>query len=217
MRIIGLTGSIACGKSTVAAALRHMGATVIDGDQLSHQLTAENGCALPAIRQCFGDGVFHPDGTLDRRALGRVVFGDDSARSQLNAIMHPLVLSLTQQQIAQARQAGASLCVLDMPLLYETGMDALCHRVWCVRLPRGLQLQRLMARDGLTQAEAEARLRSQLSADEKAARAEIVIDTSGTMDYTRAKLPALFAQELALAQEKETPHASTHPPAKPQG
>lgn len=219
MRIIGLTGSIACGKSTVAAALKEMGAAVIDGDQLSRQVTAENGCALPAIRQAFGDEVFHPDGALNRRALGAVIFGDDAAREKLNAIIHPLVIDLTRQHIRQAQLAGAEVCVLDVPLLYETGMDALCHRVWCVWLPREVQLQRLMARDGFTLTEAQARLRSQLSADEKAARAEIVIDTSGSMDYTKSKLPALFAQELALAHEKEKNHASTQPgaPAEPQG
>lgn len=219
MRIIGLTGSIACGKSTVAAALKDMGAAIIDGDQLSRQVTAENGCALPAIRQTFGDGVFHPDGSLNRRALGAVVFGDDAAREKLNAIIHPLVFDLTHQQIDLARQSGAEVCVLDVPLLFETGMDSLCHRVWCVWLPQETQLQRLMARDGFTRPEALARLRSQLSADEKAARSQIVIDTSGSMDYTKSKLPALFAAELALAREKETPHASTNPsaPAEPQG
>lgn len=219
MRIIGLTGSIACGKSTVAAALKDMGAAIVDGDQLSRQVTAPGGCALPGIRQTFGDGVFFPDGTLDRRALGSLVFGDDAAREKLNAIIHPLVFDLTRQQIRQAQQAGAEVCILDVPLLFETGMDSLCDRVWCVWLPQETQLQRLMARDGFTQAEALARLRSQLSADEKAARSQIVIDTSGSMDYTKSKLPALFAQELALARKKETHHASTNPsaPAQPQG
>lgn len=218
MRIIGLTGSIACGKSTVAAALKDMGATIIDGDQLSRQVTAPGGCALPAIRQAFGDGVFHPDGTLDRRALGNLVFGDAAAREKLNAIIHPLVFDLTRQHIRQAQQAGAEVCVLDVPLLFETGMDALCHRVWCVWLPQETQLQRLMERDGFTRDEALNRLRSQLSADEKAARSQIVIDTSGSIDYTKSKLPALFAQELALVREKETHHASTNSraPAQPQ-
>lgn len=219
MRIIGLTGSIACGKSTVAAALREMGALIIDGDQLSRQVTVPGGCALPAIRQNFGDGVFHPDGTLDRRALGNVVFRDEAARAKLNAIIHPLVFDLTRQQLRQAQQTGAEVCVLDVPLLFETGMDSLCDRVWCVWLPRETQLHRLMTRDGFTRSEALARLRSQLSADEKAARSQIVIDTSGSMDYTKSKLPALFAQELALAHEKEAHHASTNPnvPAQPQG
>ena len=199
MRIIGLTGSIACGKSNVSATLAELGAYVIDGDLLSRQVTAPGGIALPAIRQTFGDGVFNPDGTLDRRALGSVVFGNEEALARLNAIIHPMVKQLTRQHIEEAQRSGAPLCVLDMPLLYEAGMDDLCHRVWCVWLPRDIQLQRLMTRDGFTLAEAEARLASQLSADEKAARAHVVIDTSGSIEYTKSMIPALYAQEIALA------------------
>lgn len=199
MRTIGLTGSIACGKSNVSDTLRRLGAAVIDGDLLSREVTSPGGPALPAIRDAFGNEVFLPDGTLDRRALGSRVFGNDEALARLNGIIHPMVIALTKQRIEDARQAGAPLCVLDMPLLYETGMDALCDRVWCVWLPRHLQLERLMARDGFSPEEAEARLSSQLSADEKAARAHVVIDTSGSIETTQAMIPALYAQELALA------------------
>ncbi len=199
MRIIGLTGSIACGKSNVSATLAELGAAVIDGDVLSRRLTAPGGAALPAIRAAFGDGVFLPDDTLDRRALGAAVFGHEENRRQLNAILHPMIIDLTRREIEAARLAGAPLCVLDMPLLYEAGMDSLCDRVWCVWIPRETQLQRLMARDGFTREEAESRLRSQLSADEKAARAHVVIDTSGSIEYTKSMIPALFAQELALS------------------
>ena len=199
MRTIGLTGSIACGKSNVSATLAELGAYVIDGDLLSREVTAPGGIALPALREAFGDGIFHPDVTLDRRTLGSIVFGDEDARARLNGIIHPMVIALTKQRIEEARLSGAVLCVLDMPLLYETGMEVLCDRVWCVWLPRETQLQRLMDRDGFALEEAEARLRSQLSADEKAARADVVIDTSGSIEYTKSMIPALYAQELALA------------------
>lgn len=199
MRTIGLTGSIACGKSNVSATLAALGAYVIDGDLLSREVTAPGGMARPALREAFGDGIFHPDGTLDRRALGSIVFGNEEALTRLNGIIHPMVIALTKQRIKTARLSGADLCVLDMPLLYETGMESLCDRVWCVWLPRETQLQRLMDRDGFTREEAEARLRSQLSADEKAARADVVIDTSGSIEYTKSIIPALYAQELALA------------------
>lgn len=199
MRVIGLTGSIACGKSNVSATLAELGATIIDGDLLSREVTAPGGIALPAIREAFGDEVFLPDGTLNRRALGSAVFGDEEARQRLNAIIHPMVIRLTRERIEQARKAGAPLCVLDMPLLFEAGMEHLCDRIWCVWLPRELQLQRLMARDGYTREEAEARLRSQLSADEKAARAHVVIDTSGSIEYTKSMIPALYAKEIAPA------------------
>lgn len=199
MRTIGLTGSIACGKSNVSATLGDLGAFIIDGDLLSRELTAPGGAALPAIRETFGDGVFQSDGTLNRRALGSIVFGDDKARAALDALMQPALRTMILQRMEQARQSSARLCVLDMPLLYEAGLDALCDSVWCVWLPREIQLQRLMARDGFTLEEAEARLRSQLSADEKAARAQVVIDTSGSIDYTKAMIPDLFAREIAQA------------------
>ena len=199
MRTIGLTGSIACGKSNVSAALRELGAAVVDGDLLSRELTAPGGKALPAIRRAFGGGVFHGDGTLNRRALGNMVFASGEDRARLDSLMQPLLRSLILRRMEEARAGGAKICVLDMPLLYEAGLDALCDTVWCVHLPRDEQIRRLMARDGLTLPQAEARLRSQLSSDEKAARARVVIDTSGSIDETRAMIPALYAQELALA------------------
>lgn len=199
MRTIGLTGSIACGKSNVSAVLRELGAAVVDGDLLSRELTAPGGPALPAIRETFGDGVFHADGTLNRRALGDVVFASDAARQRLDGLMQPLLRSLILRRMEEARAGGAKICVLDMPLLFEAGLDTLCDTVWCVHLPREEQLRRLMARDGLTLSQAEARLRSQLSSEEKAARAQVVIDTSGSIDDTRAMIPALYARELDLA------------------
>ena len=197
MRVIGLTGGIACGKSTVSAVLREMGAVVIDGDVLSRELTAPGGIALPAIRSRFGEGVFLPDGSLNRRALGAVIFGSDEAREALDAIMQPMLRRMILEGIEAARASGAIICVLDMPLLYEAGLEGLCDRVWCAWIPRETQLERLMARDGFTREEAEARLRSQLPTAEKAARADVVIDTSGSIQYTRAMLPALFDRELS--------------------
>ena len=201
MRVIGLTGGIACGKSNVSDTLRSLGAVIIDGDVLSRELTAPGGMALPALWEAFGSSVFHDDGTLNRKALGSVVFHDDHARETLDAIMQPLLLSLIRQRMDQARDTGAAVCVLDMPLLYEKELDHLCDRVWCVYIPRELQLSRLMERDGFALADAEARLRSQMPADEKAARADVVIDTSGTISYTKSRIPPLYAEELRLATQ----------------
>lgn len=212
MRIIGLTGGIACGKSNVSETLRELGAVIIDGDLLSRELTVPGGPALPGIRTCFGDGVFHPDGTLNRRALGAVVFGSDEKRAALDAIMQPLLRQLILRRIEDARLQGAALCVLDMPLLYEAGLDELCDRVWCVYIPRETQLERLMARDGFTLEEAEARLRSQLPAKEKADRAQVVIDTSASIGYTKAMIPPLYAQEIRLhhAPDEGGLHGKSH-------
>lgn len=199
MLVLGLTGGIACGKSTISLTLAELGAIIVDGDVLSRELTVENGAALPEIRRAFGDGVFHPDGTLDRRALGAVVFADDSARDKLDAIMQPLLLTLILRGIEDARLCGAQVCVLDMPLLYEKELDRLCDRVWCAYIPRPTQIERLMERDGFTLEEAESRLRSQLPAEEKAARADVVIDTSGPMDYTKECVISLYAKEVGTS------------------
>lgn len=196
MKVLGLTGGIACGKSTISLTLRELGAVIVDGDVLSRELTADGGLALSAIREAFGAGVFRPDGTLDRRALGAVVFSDDTARERLDRIMQPLLRRLILRDIAAARDSGAKVCVLDMPLLYEKGLDMLCDRVWCAVLPRETQIERLMARDGFTREAAEARLRSQLPTAEKAARADVVIDTSGTIRYTKECVMALYTKEI---------------------
>ena len=201
MLVLGLTGGIACGKSTISLTLAELGAVIIDGDVLSRELTAEGGLALPAIRDVFGDVVFHPDGTLNRRALGAVVFSDDNARAALDAIMQPLLLEMIRRGIEDARQSAADVCVLDMPLLYEKELDRLCDRVWCAYIPRDIQLERLMNRDGFTLDEAEDRLRSQLPAGEKAARADVIIDTSGSIQYTKECVISLYAKEVGSSAD----------------
>ena len=129
MRIIGLTGGIACGKSTISLTLKSLGATIIDGDQLSRALTQPGGLALPAIRAEFGSEVFHADGTLDRRALGSLIFASDERRHALDDLMQPLLREMIEREILRAKEGGAKICVLDMPLLYEAGLDGLCNTV----------------------------------------------------------------------------------------
>ncbi len=227
MRIIGLTGSIACGKSTVSAAIsREADCRIIDGDLLSRELTAPDGAALTPIRKCFGDAVFQPDGQLDRSALGKLVFSDFRSRTQLDQLMAPLLRELTDERIRQAREQGVTLCFLDYPLLFEAGYDSLCDSVWCVYLPRALQLERLMARDKLSAQEASARINAVLSSEEKAARSQVVIDNSGTPEETLALLPALLDSERRKAaprrrrsaryqSEEPTPADETRPDSFP--
>ena len=213
MKIIGLTGGIACGKSTISLTLAELGAVIVDGDVLSRELTGEGGAALPAIRSAFADGVFHPDGTLNRRALGAVVFADDQARDTLDDIMQPMLREMILQRIEDARSSDAAACILDMPLLYEKDLDSLCDRVWCAYVPRETQLERLMLRDGFTREEAEQRLRSQLPADKKAAKADVVIDTSGPIQYTKESVISLYAKEVRRPDGVESEHPSSAKPA----
>ncbi|MEA4898731.1 dephospho-CoA kinase [Bacillota bacterium Meth-B3] len=191
---LGLTGGVGCGKSTAAAHLKALGAHVVDADEIARALTAEDGEALDAIRARFGDAVFGPDGALDRRALGDRVFADVGERRALEAILHPAIQRKMLSEIDEADREGASVVVLDVPLLFETGFDALCDEVWVVTASREQQALRVMARDRLTRAEAEARILSQMPLAEKEARADRVISTGRPIDEVRAELKRLYRE-----------------------
>ncbi len=197
MRTIGLTGGIACGKSNVSAILASLGAVVIDGDLLAREAVAPGSEGLTAIREAFGDAVFHEDGTLNRRMLGDRVFQNPEEKAKLDSIMQPVIRSLTVARMQEAANAGAKVCVLDMPLLYEFGYEALCDTVWCVYLSPEKQLQRLMERDHMTRQQAMNRIESQMPAAEKAARAQTVIHTDGTLEETQNLVRQLVAREVA--------------------
>ena len=187
---IGLTGSIACGKSTVSSYLRELGYFVADADAISHRLTAPGGAALPALRAAFGDGVFDGD-MLDRRALGSVVFADAKKRDHLNAILHPMIISEIESEL-NAHDAPDTLVFGDIPLLYECNMAHMFDRVWVVCAPRETQIARLYERDGLNREDAEKRINSQMPLEEKRALGDAAIDTNGPVEYTRARVDALI-------------------------
>ena len=197
MRLIGITGSIACGKSTVSRELLRKGYPVIDGDMLSRELTGPGGLAMTDIRTVFGDRFLLPNGSLNRREMGRLVFSEPPARDRLDRIMAPYLKSLTLKRIEEIRSSGAVLCFLDFPLLYEKGYDQYCDSVWCVWLPEDLQLQRLMERDGYTRDEAMCRIRAVMSSDEKANRSAVVIDNSGPVEDTLQQVEDQLNVELS--------------------
>ena len=188
---IGLTGSIACGKSTVSSFLRENGYTVVDADAISHALTAPGGDALLAIREAFGDGVFSGE-ALDRRALGSAVFGDERKLARLNSILHPMILERIYAQL-DANDAPGKLVFADVPLLYECHMEDRFDRVWVVAAGEDTQLDRLMTRDHLTKDEALARIRSQMPLEEKRRRADAVITTDGPIPQTQRQVRRLLA------------------------
>ncbi len=192
--IIGLTGGIACGKSTVADCLRELQVFVIDADEISRALTAPGGEALPQIEKVFGPRVFHEDGSLDRRALGQIVFADEASRRALEGIIHPAVQRRTLQLIDQAASQGEPVVVLDVPLLFETGMDALCDECWVVTLDRETQKKRLMARDHLSSAEADERIDSQMPIAEKEKRANTIIRNGRNVEQTYDEVHSLVRE-----------------------
>ena len=198
MRIIGLTGGIACGKSTVSSFLNGCGAYIIDGDKLSRELTCENGPALPAIRDCFGNAVFH-NGLLNRKMLGNIVFSDPVQLEKLNRIMKPMLEEMIISAINRARADRTEICVLDMPLLFENGINRFCDSVWCVFIPQDLQIKRLVNRDCITPYEAMNRISSQWPLEKKCGLADYVIDNSGPVEKTMANVIERYEYELLMA------------------
>lgn len=186
--IVGLTGGIASGKTSVANALRDMGMMVLDADAISRSVTAKGGEALPKVRQAFGDSVFDGE-VLNRRRLGDVVFSDAGKRAELEKIIHPLVIGKMQRLTDEAK---VDIVFWDVPLLYETGMDAQCDEVWCVHVSLREQVRRVMHRDGLNRKQALSRMNSQMAVAEKKARAEHLIDTSGSYRATRRRVRGLM-------------------------
>lgn len=186
--VVGLTGGIASGKTSVANALRDMGMKVLDADAISRSVTAPGGEALADIRKAFGDSMFDGE-ILNRRALGDVVFRDEQKRRQLEEIIHPLVIGKMKRL---TEEANADIVFWDVPLLYETGMDKDCGEVWCVHVPADEQVRRVMRRDHMTRTQAMDRIGSQMPVREKKARAQHLINTSGSFRATRRRVRGLM-------------------------
>lgn len=184
--LLGLTGNIATGKSTVAAMLRELGAIVLDADQLAREVVAPGSEGLAEVVRAFGQEVLQPDGSLDRRAMAARVFRKPDELQRLEAIIHPRVRRRLWEAVAAA--PPNSVVVLEVIRLFEAGYAAHCHQVWVTDCPREQQVARLMATRGLTRAEAELRVDAQPPQAEKRARADVVIDTSGDLAHTRRQV-----------------------------
>lgn len=198
MKLIGLTGGIASGKSTVGRLLRDAGVPVIDADVLARDAVAPGSAGLAAVTARFGAGVLASDGSLDRKALGAIVFGDDHARRALNGIVHPEVARLAAERLEALRDGGAEVAVYEVPLLFENGLDAMMDTTILVACPDDVQLRRVMARDGLDEAAARARVAAQMPVAEKRRRARVVIENDGTVDDLKARTARAWHEATGL-------------------
>ena len=201
IRVIGLTGGIASGKSTVSDMLAQLGAVIIDADILSREVTLPSSEGLRQVREAFGEKVIAPDGTLNRHRLGSIIFRDETARERLNAIIHPLVIARTEQRLRELqdeakRQGKPLVAVIDAPLLIEAGVDAICDEVWVVAVSQEVQAKRLMKREGYTLDEALSRIQAQMPLAEKEKRATRIIDNEGTADQTRQRVLGLWEKAV---------------------
>jgi dephospho-CoA kinase len=197
MRLIGLTGGIGSGKSTVARMLADRGAAVVDADLLAREVVEPGQPALAEIAAEFGPSVLLPDGRLDRAALGAVVFADAARRERLNAITHPRVGALMQERIAAALATSAPLVAVDIPLLFEASRQSLFEGVLLVWVPPEVQLHRLVARDGISEDEARARVAAQMPIDDKRALATWVIDNSGSPGDVERQVDRWWRENVA--------------------
>lgn len=191
MKVIGLTGGIATGKSTVARMLLDLGAHVVDADAIARAVVEPERPAWREIVEEFGAEILAPDRSVDRKRLGEIVFGDTTRRRRLEEITHPRVAEEMQRRIRQGVEAGAALCVLDVPLLFESKMDAWLRPVVVVWAPPALQLQRILERDHLPREQALRRIASQMPIDEKRRRADFVLENTGSLAELRQRVEDL--------------------------
>ncbi len=179
IRVFGLTGGVASGKSSVGRIFRGAGLEVIDADEVARAVVRPGSDGLAAVKEAFGDEVLRADGSLDRGALGTRVFADGAERRRLNAILHPLIGMETAARVKQLQQHGVQLACYEAALLVENGLADAFRPLVVVALPVALQLQRLIARDGLSLAAAQQRILAQQPLADKVALADHVIDNSG--------------------------------------
>lgn len=188
MKLIGLTGGIASGKSVVARMLAAAGVPVVDADVLAREAVAPGSEGLRAVIERFGAGVVAADGTLDRGALAAVVFADPAARRELNAIVHPEVARLAAERLDALRSSGAPMAVYEVPLLFENDLEQAMDATLLVAAPEATQLARMATRDWLDEDAARARLAAQLPLAEKRRRATAVIENDGSLPELAARL-----------------------------
>lgn len=184
MKVIGLTGGIASGKSYVASVLESCGAVIIDADELAREVVAPGEPAYQDIVEAFGKRMVRSDGSLDRAALGRLVFADPAARKILEEITHPHIAKRAAQRIERERVRGTPVLFYMVPLLIEANLTSMVDEIWLVFVDRDLQLERLIARDAISREEALRKMSAQMPLDEKTAYADVIIDNSGLPEET---------------------------------
>lgn len=195
MYLIGLTGGIASGKSTVARRLVEHGAIHLDADQLARRVVEPGSEALHAIVREFGEGVLNHDGMLDRKKLGEIVFHDEGARARLNAIVHPAVRELSARLIAKAEEEDpGAVVVYDVPLLVEAQVDHPFDLIVVTSAPKRTQVRRLVEERGLDPIQAEARVDAQVADADRRAVADVVIDTGGSLAHTMSQADDLWVR-----------------------
>ncbi len=197
MVVAGLTGGIASGKSTVSGFLSEAGARIVCADRLARQVVEPGEPAWQAIIDHFGGGIVAPDGQLDRKRLGDIIFNDPAEKAVLDRLTHPAVFAAMEDEVQSCGRD--EIVILDVPLLIESGLYRDLEHVIVVYVPQAVQLERLMARDGISLADALARITSQMPIDEKRRYASWIIENDGSPEQTRTSTLAVFSELQKLA------------------
>ncbi|HUV44301.1 MAG TPA: dephospho-CoA kinase [Dehalococcoidales bacterium] len=195
MKVIGLTGGIGSGKSTVSRFLGEMGAVVLDADKVGHQAYQPGTETWKELVAAFGEDIVAPDSTIDRRKLGAIVFADPEALARLNRIMHPRMFDMMKARIEEYRGQGTEVVVLEAAILLEANWTPLVDEVWVTVASESIVVQRTRERTGLPEEQIKARIRSQLSNEERSQQAKVVITNNGDLEELRVKVEELW-QEL---------------------
>ncbi|SMO34218.1 dephospho-CoA kinase [Melghirimyces algeriensis] len=196
--VLGLTGGIATGKSTVSRMLQNRGAVIIDADQTARDVVKPGTEGYRKVRERFGDDVFGPEGFLNRKALREIVFRDANARKDLNEILHPLIIRKMKEEVDRWKQADVKHpIVLDVPLLIEENLTDLVDSVVVVYIPEELQLKRLMDREGISADEARRMIKAQMPIEDKKVFADVLIDNSGSRADTERQVDALWQTSVS--------------------
>lgn len=200
MKVIGLTGGIGSGKSTVAQFLGELGAAILDVDKVGHEALKPGGEAWERVVSAFGKSILTVSGDIDRAKLGKLVFDNHKARMRLNHITHPIIYNMVNARLEEFRRQGVKVAVLEIPLLLETGLTDQVDEIWVVVAPEAAVLDRLSARTGYSEEAARARIRTQLSNEERIKHADVVIDTDGSLDELKARVAVLWYKLQARSE-----------------
>jgi len=192
MKVIGLTGGIGSGKSTIARFLGELGAVIIDADKVGHEALKPGTEIWREVVASFGRQIVTNDGTIDRKKLGDIVFRDPDSLSRLNHIMHPRMYDMVKARLEEYRRQGVALAVVEAPLFLEAGWTPLVDEVWVVVAPEPAVLEQLKVRAELTESQVRARIRSQMRDEEWVKQAHVVINNNGSLDELRAKVEKLW-------------------------
>jgi len=199
---VGLTGGIASGKSTVSKIFVSFGAKVLDADEVAREVLLPGQPAWTRLRQVFGEEFFHPDGTVKRKQLRKLVFADPEKRSQLNAIVHPEVMKeINRRSEILSPSAQNGVLLVDVPLLLEVGVANRFDKVVVVYVSESVQINRLQQRDGISEEEAKQALKIQMALSKKVEQADYLIDNSGTLEETLAQVEKVWDELLELARD----------------